>query len=91
MMYQENLANSKLSSTAEAHLIHETCKALEYTFRHNAERAVCKDIEEMRRILKNYKILDARKNLIRKQFWGYLLMRLSPRVYLLVHKVMRIG
>ena len=40
--------------------------------------------------IKHYRLRQAYNNLSRKQFVGFLLMKLSPKAYILVCKVMKI-
>jgi glycosyltransferase involved in cell wall biosynthesis len=91
IMLSEYQSDYEIFQYAKAHLIHETCKALEYTYRHKVAHSYSKDVLKMRNSLKKYKVKDAKSYLIKKQFYGFLLMRFSPNLYLLVHKLMRIG
>lgn len=91
IIYDECKENRILGKYAEAHLIHETCKSLEYTFRHRAEQDYVDSVKEMLNFIRRYKIRDARQYLIKRQFYGYMLMRLSPKLYLVVHKIMQVG
>lgn len=83
--------DSILFEYAKAHFIHESCKALEYIYRHNAQRKYLVEINKIKRQIKNYKIMDAYKYLVKKQFLGFILMRISIKLYLFFHKVMCIG
>ncbi len=91
IMLNECHFDYEISQYAKAHLIHETCKVLEYTYRHKAAQMYSIDVLKMRNSLKEYKVKDAKSLLIKRQFYGFFLMKLSPYIYLLVHKLMRIG
>lgn len=91
IMFEDCKTNEFLKKYAEAHLVHETCKSLEYTFRHCAEQEYSDSVKKMQRFIRQYKVRDAKRYLIKKQFYGYILMRLSPKIYLVVHKLMHIG
>lgn len=90
-MYDESYDNVGVRKYAQAHLIHETCKVLEYIYRSSADKKYVKEVNDMRSQLKNYSIKDAKQFLIKKQFYGFLLMRFSPKLYLKIHKMMHIG
>lgn len=83
--------NEQLDKYSRAHLIHEICKALEYVYRHHAQGDCKAKVNELRQELRCYSIKDGYSYLIRKQFYGFILMRISPNLYLLVHKMMKIG
>lgn len=90
-MYDESVNNEEIIEYAHAHLIHETCKVLEYLYRSNAQKEYSKAVRVLKKQLKNYSISDARKFLVNRQFCGYMLMRFSPKIYLLFHKIMHVG
>lgn len=83
--------NEGLKDYAQAHLIHETCKTLEYVYRHHAEYECVEQVRNLKTELRKYSIRFGYKYLIPKQFCGFLLMRISPKIYLFVHKLMKIG
>lgn len=91
MMCEECSSNESLKDYAKAHYIHEVCKLLEYIYRRNADKLYMTEILGLREQLSSYNILDAERFLVKKQFFGFLLMRISPRLYLIAHKIMRIG
>lgn len=90
-IYEAVLQDEELKDYARAHLIHETCKALEYVYRHHAENECIEQVSTLKAELQNCSIRFGYKYLIPKQFCGFLLMRISPYLYLLVHKLMKIG
>lgn len=90
-MYDDYKDNNMLENYAKAHLIHESCKVLEYIYIHKAEKEYYEYVKKIKKFIYKYKILEAYKYLIKKQFFGFLLIRFSPRLYLLVHKIMHIG
>lgn len=83
--------DKELSKYAEAHLIHETCKVVEYIYRHGAQDEREQLVKELRKKINMFEINDAIKYLVKKQFCGYLLIRISPKIYLFFHKLMHIG
>ena len=91
IMFEDCKTNELLKKYAEAHLVHETCKSLEYTFRHSAEQEYSESVKKMQSFIRQYRVSDAKRYLIKKQFCGYMLMRLSPKIYIIVHKLMHIG
>lgn len=91
MMCDDYVDDKEVFAYAKAHLIHEICKSLEYTYRHGAENTYSLNVANMRKTLNGYSITYAKKHLIRRQFYGFVLMRISPRLYLLIHKIMQIG
>ena len=90
-MYNDYQQNDILVRYAKAHLIHESCKVLEYIYRHKSEKKFQIEVKKIKNFISSYSIIEAYQCLIRKQFFGFLLMRFSPRLYLLVHKIMHIG
>lgn len=90
-MYLDNINNEKLKNFAYAHFIHESCKVVEYVYRHNAQNECKSILNKIMKNIKEYKIKYAYKYLIKKQFYGYLLIRISPKMYLFFHRIMHIG
>lgn len=76
---------------AKSHFIHESCKALEYVYRHNSQSDYLVEINKIKNEIKKYKIIDAYHHLVKKQFLGFILMRISIKIYLFFHKVMSVG
>lgn len=91
IMYHECKDRGYLADEAEAHFIHETCKALEYAYKLGATKEFGDDIRGFLRTLRRYPIKKAKKYLVKRQFFGFILMRFSPSVYLFFHKLLRIG
>ena len=83
--------NQNISCYAKAHLIHEACKSLEYVYRHKAQNRCREQVSVLKKILREYHLLDAKRYLIKKQFYGFVLMRFSPHVYIIIHKAMKVG
>lgn len=90
-MYLDCVNNNKLKNYAYAHFIHESCKVIEYVYRHNAQYECESVLNEIKNNIKKYKTKYAYKYLIKKQFYGFILMKLSPKLYLFFHKIMHIG
>ncbi len=86
----ENEKNINLKRYAEANYIHEICKfinRIQGTSRetYNAYYGLVK------KDLDAYSILKAYRYMNKKHFMAFFLMRISPRLYSIVYKVMRIG
>lgn len=91
IMLEECRKKNNLYKYAEAHLVHEVCKVLEYMYRLNADDHYESNKKELRNYLRKYKFSLAKRYLSKKQFYGYCLMRLSPGLYMFMHKIMKIG
>ena len=91
IIYEDCKKQGCLSDEAEAYFIHEICKAVEYAYIHNAGKYYYSKIQEYRNFLKMYSIRKANHYLIKRRFWGFMLMRYSPDLYLFFHKIMKIG
>lgn len=90
-MYDQYVEDHKLSEAAKAHWIHECCKALEYIYAHDVEKCYKDEVENLRKALREYPVVEAKNNLVFRQFLGFLLMRMMPRSYMLVHRLKHIG
>lgn len=83
--------NYILAPYAKAHLIHEMCKSLEYAYKNKAPKLYKEQIEDIKKYIKKYKILEAKKYLVNKQWYGFLLMKYFPNLYMMVYKILKIG
>ena len=90
-MYDDSKNDYVLKDYAYAHYIHESCKTVEYIYRHSAQNLFKEKVESMLKSIRKYKITSAHKFLTKKQFYGFILMKFSPRIYLLFHQIMHIG
>lgn len=90
LMMQELPKNLPLYSCAEANYMHEICKVLALYYQ-NQDADYIKKIEEYKKLLKSYSILKAYKYMSRKHFVSLVLMRISPKCYIFLYKLMRIG
>lgn len=90
-MVEDTKTDETLNDYAQAHLIHEICKSLEYIYRKKAQSKCVCEVNKLKQVIKKYSIEKAKKYLVKKQFYGFLLMKLSPKAYLFVHKVMHVG
>lgn len=75
---------------AEAHYIHVAYKTVERALKSRDYAAYKEQIDDLYCKIKHYRLRQAYNNLSRKQFVGFLLMKLSPKAYILVCKVMKI-
>lgn len=82
---------STLFYYAEAHLMHEKCKVLEYMLRNYANFTYTDTRRSLYDDIKKYNWLHGVKYLSLKQICGLTLMRISPKLYMLIHKLMKIG
>lgn len=82
--------DSSLRPYAEANWIHECCKALALYYQ-SGSKDFRQEISECREHISTYSITKARRYLSKKHFISLVLMRLSPRLYLYIYKMLRIG
>ena len=75
---------------AEAHYIHVAYKTVERALKSRNYVTYKEQIDGLYRTIKHYRLMQAYNNLSRKQFIGFLLMKLSPKAYIFVCKVMKI-
>lgn len=75
---------------AEAHYIHAACKTVERALKSKDYTEYSKQIDELYQEIKNYQVRKAYSNLSRKQFIGFLLMKLSRELYMVVCKIRKI-
>ena len=86
---EENKENSEIFCYAKAHEIHETCKVLEYMYLAGAEVKYKKERDKLLKSIKQYRLKSAYSFLTRRQFLGFLLMRISPRIYVYIYKILQ--
>ena len=90
-IFEDLNEDKELKDYAEAHKIHETCKFLEYMILNNAGEQYKKIFRKYLKQIQQYKINKAYKFLSKKQFCGFLLMRISPKLYIKIFKLLKIG
>lgn len=83
--------NTQLNCYSYAHEYHERCKLLEYILLNNGLPKYKKIWDENYNLLKSYPIFKQKKYHSIKQYLGILLMLVSPKLYLKIHKLMRVG
>ena len=83
---EENKENSEMFCYAKAHEIHETCKVLEYMYLASAEVEYRKERDKLLSSIKRYRLKSAYRFLTKRQFLGFLLMRINPRIYVYIYK-----
>lgn len=76
---------------ALAHEQHERCKLLEYMIIKNGKEKYIDKWQEEYKKLKKYNILKNIKNLSKRQILGIILMKISPKLYVSIYKIMRVG
>lgn len=91
MICEDLNENKKLKDYAEAHKIHETCKFLEYMILNNAGEEYKEIFSKYLKQIHKYNINKAYKFLSKKQFCGFVLMRISPKLYIKIFKLLKIG
>lgn len=91
MICEDLNENRKLKDYAEAHKIHETCKFLEYMILNNAGEEYKEIFSKYLKQIHKYNINKAYKFLSKKQFCGFVLMRISPKLYIKIFKLLKIG
>lgn len=80
-----------LTKYANVHLLHEECKLLENMIKNNGVAKNRSQYNLYRKKIKKFNVLEVYKILNKKQFWGLMLMRVSPKLYIKIHDLMRIG
>ena len=85
------MIDSPLTYYAEAHLIHEKCKLLENMHKNNAGGEFESTRQNTLNDVKQYSLCKAQRYLIKRQFLGFLLMKLSPHLYMFAHRLLKIG
>ena len=88
---EDIVSYSPLVPYAEAHLIHEKIKVLEYMMKNNASKGYDKYRMKYTKDIRKYSIVKGVKYLSKRQFYGLILMKISPFFYMHVHKIMKIG
>lgn len=76
---------------AYAHLIHEKCKVVEYMLLNDTDKRFTKEKNDIKKDIYSYSVIQAKKNLCIKQFLGFLLLRISEKLYLFFYKLMKIN
>lgn len=75
---------------AEANFIHETCKTMALYYQ-NKNVEYSETIMAYKNNLKSYSLQKACKYMSKKHFISFLLMRLSPKIYINLYKFLHIG
>ena len=75
---------------AEANYFHEICKMLSCFYK-NINTEYLSEEKKYRQILSTYSILNAYKYFRLKHFLGYILMRISPKMYSIIYRILHIG
>lgn len=82
--------NAEFYDYAYAYHIHTAYKLLERAYKSGEYVQYKEKIQQCSNLIKNYSFIKARKYLSKKQFIGFVLMRISPRVYLIVCRIKNI-
>ena len=83
--------SKKLFGYAYANYIHEICKMLELMYRNNVEKEYSDFEKKYMRELRRYKFSEAKIYMSKKHFFAFVLMRLSPKLYCVIYKMLKIG
>lgn len=75
---------------AKAMYVHSAYKTIERAYKFNAKDVYNKRLESLIQRIKSFPILTAWECLSRKQFVGFVLMRMSPKLYVIVCNLMKI-
>lgn len=88
----EDWKNDKeMFELAQAHVIHEKYKVLEYMYRSNAAKTYEKIKVQLLRDIRNYDVVSAKRYFTTRRFLAFLLMRISPPFYMFVSQLMKVG
>lgn len=80
----------ELSCYGRAAYIHSAYKTLERAYKAQVYNLYEKRLNVLKKEIKNYSIICAYKYLSKKQFFGFVLMKVSPKLYLIVCKIKNI-
>lgn len=83
--------DSDLKNYAKAHLLHEECKLIENMHKNKGIKDNLSNYKKYKKRINQFKMKDAYNILNKRQFRGYLLMKISPFLYMKVHDLMKIG
>lgn len=84
-------AYPKLEEKAVAHYMHENCKTLERMYKSKSYGNYKEEGRKLKKELKSYPLNSARKELSKKQYYGIVLMKLSPFFYIKAVKLLKIS
>lgn len=76
---------------AYANYIHEICKMLELMYRSNSQKKYADTAKKYMSELRKYKLSYAKEYMSKKHFMALVLMRLSPSIYCIIYRILRIG
>lgn len=76
---------------AYANYIHEICKMLELMYRSNSQKIHADTAKKYMSDLRKYKLSYAKEYMSKKHFMALVLMRLSPSIYCMMYRILRIG
>lgn len=76
---------------AYANYIHEICKMLELMYRSNSQKKYADTAKKYMSELRKYKLSYAKEYMSKKHFMALVLMRLSPSIYCIMYRILRIG
>lgn len=81
-----------LNEYAESSKVYTCYKVLErfYKCKKNDKKIFKEKVQKCKKIVNCYNIKKARKNFSKKRFLGFLLMRISPNMYMIICKIKRI-
>lgn len=76
---------------AEANLIHEVCKMLNLLYMNGVEKKFFDELEYYKKILKKYSLLRGYKYMNSKHFISLVLMKISPKIHVILYRLLRVG
>lgn len=82
--------DSELYAYAEANFIHEVCKTLALYYMKQGTNYDT-EISNYRNLLKKYPISKAYRYFSEKHFISYLLMKFTPKIYVFLYRLLRVG
>lgn len=81
----------ELYEYANANYIHEICKMLALLYKSEKKNEYYSVLKKYEKDLKDYSVFRAIKYMSKKHIFGLELMKMSPRLYLIIYRLLRIG
>lgn len=76
---------------AEINYMHEICKMLALYVKSGSPKIYLEKVKAYKVELNNYNLKRAKKHMDNKHFISFLLMKFSPKLYLIIYRILRIG
>ena len=84
-------SSDELYEYANANYIHEICKMLALFYQRGKKEEYHGVVKKYEKDLRNYSVFKAVKYMSKKHIFALELMKLSPKIYLIIYKLLRIG